>query len=109
MGKIVHTLLLMFALFCGCSTPVQARESKLPNIVLIYADDLGYGDVEFLNPDSKIPTPHLNQLAHSGITFTDAHASDTICSPSRYGLLTGRHFLRRPNWIEGMQSSCLID
>ena len=64
------------------------------NVVLIYADDLGYGDVEFLNKACKIPTPHLNKLAERGIIFTDAHASDTICSPSRYGILTGRYSWR---------------
>ncbi len=69
-------------------------ESVKPNIVLIYADDLGYGDVSCYNNDSKIPTPHLDQLALNGVRFTDAHSSDTICSPSRYGILTGRYSWR---------------
>ncbi len=81
------------------------------NIVLINADDLGYGDVESLNPDGKIPTTHVNRLCEQGVIFTDAHAGDSICHPSRYGLLTGRYSWRtarkagNPNpgeqpWIE---------
>jgi arylsulfatase A-like enzyme len=64
--------------------------ASLPNIVFILADDMGYGDLGSYNPDSKIPTPHLDQLAAQGMRFTDAHASGPLCHPSRYGLLTGR-------------------
>lgn len=69
------------------AVPLQAQD--LPNIVIIFADDLGYGDVGVYNPESKIPTPRLDQLAREGIRFTDAHAPATICSPSRFGLLSG--------------------
>ena len=62
---------------------------KNPNVVIILADDLGYGDCEPFNPDSRISTPNLNQLAREGIRFTDAHAASGTCTPSRYGLLTG--------------------
>ena len=65
-----------------------------PNIVYILADDLGYGDVGCYNAASKIPTPNLDRLANAGIRFTDAHASDAVCSPTRYGLLTGRYCFR---------------
>ena len=65
-----------------------------PNIVLIYTDDQGYGDMSTNNPSSKFQTPALDQLAAEGINFTDAHCSDTVCSPSRYGLLTGRYCWR---------------
>src|ERR1035437_5401096 len=61
-----------------------------PNIVYILADDLGYGDVGCYNAASKIPTPNLDRLATEGIRFTDAHAPDAVCTPTRYGLLTGR-------------------
>lgn len=67
---------------------------RLPNIVILYADDLGYGDVGCYNNDSKIPTPHLDRLARQGMRFTDAHSSSGICTPSRYALLTGRHHWR---------------
>ncbi len=67
------------------------EESKPPNIVLIYADDLGYGDISCQNPGSKIATPNIDKLAHDGIRFLDAHSSAAICTPSRYSLLTGRY------------------
>ena len=63
--------------------------SPRPNIILILADDLGYGDCTVTNPESKIKTPHLEQLAREGLSFTDAHAAASTCTPSRYGLLTG--------------------
>ena len=65
-----------------------------PNIIFILPDDMGYGDVQALNPDSPIPTPHLNHLATQGITFTDAHTPSAVCTPTRYGLLTGRYAWR---------------
>ena len=72
----------------------SSRPSPPPNIVLILADDLGYGDVRCYNPHSKIPTPNLDRLAKEGLRFTDAHAPDAVCTPSRYGLLTGRYCFR---------------
>jgi len=73
--------------------PSQA-ETGQPNILILYADDLGYGDLGCYNAASKIPTPHLDRLAAQGMRFTDAHSSSGICSPSRYALLTGRHHWR---------------
>lgn len=71
----------------------DASQEK-PNIVYILADDLGYGDVTCLNPGGKIPTPHLDRLATQGMIFSDAHSSSSVCTPSRYNLLTGRHAWR---------------
>ena len=65
-----------------------------PNVVILYADDMGYGDLAANNPASKIPTPHLDRLAAAGLRCTDAHSSSGHCSPSRYALLTGRHHWR---------------
>ena len=65
-----------------------------PNIILIYADDLGYGDVSCYDARCRIPTPNIDALAKRGVRFTNAHAPDTICSPSRYGILTGRYSWR---------------
>lgn len=65
-----------------------------PNIVLIYADDMGYGDLAVQSPDSKIPTPHLDRLASEGICFTDGHSSSGVCTLSRYALLTGEYHWR---------------
>lgn len=71
-----------------------------PNIILLLADDLGYGDLSCLNPDSKISTPHIDRLATEGLTCTDAHSSSALCSPSRYGLLTGRYNWR--SWLKSL-------
>jgi arylsulfatase A len=65
-----------------------------PNILLILADDQGYGDVGAYNPASKIPTPHLDRLASEGLRFTDGHTTSGVCTPSRYSLLTGRYHWR---------------
>lgn len=73
-----------------------------PNIVIIMADDLGYGDPGCLNPDSAIPTPHLDRLARSGRRYTDAHSPSAVCTPTRYGLLTGRY-----SWRTAMKSGVL--
>ncbi len=76
------------------STPPAVRGAERPNIVLILADDLGYGDPGCYNPDSKIPTPNIDRLAAEGIRFTDAHTPSAVCTPTRYGLLTGRYCWR---------------
>jgi arylsulfatase A len=65
-----------------------------PNIVYILADDLGYGDLGCYNTDSKIPTSRLDQFARQGMRFTDAHAPSSVCTPTRYALLTGRYAWR---------------
>ncbi len=81
-----------------------------PNVLLIYADDLGYGDVGCYNPESKVPTPHMDQLATEGIRFTDAHSPSTVCTPSRYSVMTGRMAFRLnyPGVFTGVQGPCLI-
>lgn len=65
-----------------------------PNIIILYADDLGFGDLGCYNPESKIPTPNLDKLAATGAMFLDGHSSSGICTPSRYALLTGKHHWR---------------
>ena len=75
---------------------------KKPNIVLIFADDLGMGDVSAFNPESKIHTEHIDALAKDGMRFTDSHATSALCTPSRYGLLTGRY-----NWRSRLKSSVI--
>jgi len=70
--------------------------SRPPNIVIVLADDLGYGDAGCYNPDARIPTPQMDRVAREGIRFTDAHSSSAVCTPSRYGLLTGRYCWRTP-------------
>ena len=65
-----------------------------PNIIYILTDDLGYGDVSAYNPKSKIATPWIDALAKEGMLFTDAHANSSVCTPTRYGILTGRYAWR---------------
>lgn len=77
-----------------CDAAAADPDSSTPNILLLYADDLGFGDLSCQNPRSAIPTPHLDRLAAQGIRFTDGHSSSGICTPSRYALLTGRHHWR---------------
>ncbi len=67
---------------------------KRPNIVLILADDLGYGDLQCYQASSKIPTPGIDRLAAEGLRFRDAHTPSSVCTPTRYGLLTGRYAWR---------------
>lgn len=79
--------------FLACSA-TSLRAADLPNIVYILADDLGYGDLGCYNPESKIPTPRLDQFAREGMRFTDAHSPSSVCTPTRYALLTGRYAWR---------------
>jgi arylsulfatase A len=91
---IVRNLVLTALTAFGGYT-VQAGTTNLPNIVYILCDDLGYGDVHALNPQrGKIPTPQMDRLAKEGIIFTDTHAGSSVCTPSRYGILTGRYSWR---------------
>ncbi len=89
------TLLTTFVMVL-LATPAATREAHAdkPNIVLIMADDMGFGDVRTSNAKSNIPTPHLDRLASQGMTFTDAHSPSAVCTPTRYGLLTGRYCWR---------------
>jgi len=91
------SILLTSVLFSNDSHAGE-RESSAdcgrPNIVIVLTDDLGYGDVSFLNPESKVQTPHMDALARAGVWATDAHAPSTVCSPSRYAMLTGRYAWR---------------
>ena len=74
----------------------QPRTADRPNIIIILADDMGYGDPGCYNDESKIPTPHIDQLARQGLRLTDAHTPSSVCTPTRYGLLTGRYCWRTP-------------
>ena len=81
----------------------HATEQSKPNIIFIFADDMGYGEVQCLNPErGKIPTPCLDQFASEGMIFTDAHTSSSVCTPSRYSLMTGRY-----NWRTTRQAGVL--
>ena len=94
---------LSLALLLPLSAAVAAAASAAkPNIVYILCDDLGYGDVRAFNAQGKIATPQMDRLAQEGIRFTDAHSSSSVCTPTRYGILTGRY-----NWRSRLQSGVL--
>ena len=103
MKRIVFCFLLSFAF--------QFSVFGKPNLVFVLCDDLGYGDVRCLAPKtSKIPTPHVDRLAKEGMTFTDAHSGSSVCTPTRYGLLTGRYSWRtrlQQGVVQGF-APCLI-
>lgn len=88
----------------------SAADPSLPNIIVIYTDDQGFGDVSGQNPEAKFETTHLDRMAREGLRFTDAHCSDTVCTPSRYGLLTGRYSWRTTlkRGVFGAEGACLI-
>lgn len=91
--KSVVSLLILF-LIC-----TSASGGEKPNIVYIICDDLGYGDVHCLAPEtSRIPTPHADRLASEGMIFTDAHSGSSVCTPTRYGIMTGRYSWR--TWLQ---------
>ena len=102
---IVAVVLVLTA--CG----MNATQADKPNIVFVLCDDLGYGDIHCLNPQrGKIPTPGVDRLAKEGMTFTDAHSGSSVCTPTRYGLLTGRYSWRtrlQKGVVQGFKP-CLI-
>jgi arylsulfatase A-like enzyme len=77
----------------------MSEKKKRPNVIYIFADDMGYGDLSCLNENSAFRTPHLDRLAAEGMYFTDAHSSSAVCTPSRYSVLTGRY-----NWRSTLKS-----
>ncbi|MFP4367775.1 MAG: sulfatase family protein [Bacteroidales bacterium] len=88
------------AALAGCSD--EKEEQKNPNIVYVLADDLGYGDLSSFNKSSGIKTPNLDLMAAEGIKFTDAYTSSAVCTPTRYGILTGRY-----NWRSRLKNGVL--
>jgi arylsulfatase A-like enzyme len=103
--------LVLFVLFTSAKSGKTVKNQiDNPNIIFVLVDDMGIGDVGAFNPDSKIATPHINALASSGMKFIDAHTSSAVCTPTRYGLLTGRYNWRSPlkSGVVGGDSKALI-
>ncbi|WP_197527424.1 sulfatase family protein [Pirellulimonas nuda] len=87
--------IIVLAICLAVPAGLCAADAPPPNVVYVLADDLGYGDVRCLNPErGKIETPHIDRLAGQGIVFTDAHSGSSVCTPTRYGVLTGRYAWR---------------
>lgn len=99
---------VLTAMFVGLHT---ADAAETPNILFILADDLGYGDVGCYNPESTVSTPNLDKLASEGMRFTDAHSPSTVCTPTRYSLLTGRMAFRTGfrGVFTGVGGPCMIE
>lgn len=91
---------LLTIVFFSCSK--KEEQNRLPNIICILADDMGYGDVSAYNENSKIKTKYIDQLVKEGVMFTDAHTSSAVCTPTRYGIMTGRY-----NWRSSLKSGVL--
>lgn len=97
--------------FASCTPNTEQKETaNLPNIILINADDLGYGDLSCYGA-THVKTPNIDKLASEGRSFSDAHSPSAVCSASRYGLITGRYPLRRNYWgaIDGLNQGLTID
>jgi len=107
--RIIFISGLILLILGSCSS--SKLKIQKPNIIIIYTDDQGYGDVSALNPDAKLRTPNIDKLAQEGVVFTDGHSSDGVCTPSRYSMLTGRYSWRT-SLKKGVLSSdgpCLIE
>jgi arylsulfatase A len=102
MKKISSAIILVLLLSVFFSCNEKKGQSSLPNIVFILADDLGYGDISCFNENSKIITPNIDNLAKEGVMFTDAHTSSAVCTPTRYGIMTGRY-----NWRSTLKQGVL--
>lgn len=93
--RLVALSIALLALASGSGPRIlDADVPDVANVLVILADDLGYGDPGCYNPDSRIPTPAIDRLAREGLRFTDAHSPSAVCTPTRYGLLTGRYAWR---------------
>ncbi|MCM2373450.1 sulfatase family protein [Aporhodopirellula aestuarii] len=94
------SLLLLIGTTIGAAFATDVSgdpRAEMPNVVVILADDLGYGDLGCYNPESQIPTPNLDRMAAEGMRFSDAHSPCTVCTPTRYSLMTGQMAFRVPN------------
>ncbi|MFV0553809.1 MAG: sulfatase family protein, partial [Mangrovibacterium sp.] len=97
MKRVFLVMLLLLSIHA-----VAKDKSAKPNIIYILADDLGYGDVKCFNENGKIATPNLDAMASNGVMFTDAHTSSSVCTPTRYGIITGRY-----NWRSSLKNGVL--
>ena len=104
--NVFQVLVLLSFLIVSCAQEKKKTQEetpeKPPNIIYVLADDLGYGDIGVYNPEGKIKTPNIDKIAADGMRFTDAHTSSSVCTPTRYGILTGRY-----NWRSTLKQAVL--
>ena len=98
---LLYLSVVWMTLSAFVNLPSLQAKDNLPNIVILYADDMGVADVSYGDKNAKIQTPNIDRLATGGMTFTDGHSSSGICTPSRFALLTGQHHWRRFHGIVG--------
>lgn len=101
-GNSYILVLISIFLMIGIGCQTEGNKKSLPNIIVILADDLGYGDISIYDRDNKIKTPNIDRIAIEGIKFNDAHTPSSVCTPTRYGLLTGRY-----SWRSKLKSGVL--
>ena len=99
-SEIFVVFVFFFLVFIQCTS--EKRQNDLPNIVFILADDMGYGDVSYINENAAWKTINMDKLATAGMVFTDAHSGSAVCTPTRYGVLTGRY-----SWRSRLKSGVL--
>lgn len=103
-------LLLSTVAACAPQVAQESQAAARPNVVFILADDMGMGDIAAYRPETRVPTPHLSQLAAEGARFTDAHSPSAVCTPTRYGVLTGRYSWRvLEKGVLWGRSACMLD
>ncbi|UBM60581.1 arylsulfatase [Marinilongibacter aquaticus] len=100
--RIVKNVAFLAVLLMSLQCTSQKQEKQAPNIIFVLADDMGIGDVQAFNAEGKIATPNLDLIAAEGMRFTDAHTSSAVCTPTRYGIITGRY-----NWRSPLKSGVL--
>ncbi|MCA9193170.1 MAG: arylsulfatase [Planctomycetales bacterium] len=106
--SVISPIVISFCLLANCLTTLCIG-AELPNILILYADDMGYGDLGIQNPQSKIPTPNLDRLARDGMRFSDAHSSSGVCTPSRFALLSGQYHWRKFHGIVNAWGGSVFD
>ena len=98
MKTLKFLFILVLATSCKSNATIKKQDTIVkktpPNIVYILADDMGYGDLSSLNSESGIQTPHMDKILKEGVHFTDAHTNSSVCTPTRYGIITGRYAWR---------------
>ncbi len=107
-----HTLAIVaWSLILTTCATLRQGPPPLPNIVILYTDDQGYGDCGAFNPNAKFSTPNIDRIAAEGLIFTDGHSAGSVCTPSRYALLTGRYAWRTPQGgrVLGADADCMIE
>ena len=102
-------LISLCAVMLGITVSMSSADSKAPNVIILYADDMGVADVSYGDTKAKIQTPNIDRLASEGMAFSDGHSSSGVCTPSRFAMLTGQHHWRRFHGIVNAFGSSVFE